>query len=162
MLTYADAGDDVADSQKVSIFNINDGVYCADVIDYTCVLILTICAPRNTCIDPVTSRKTPPLLFQGPKYVSSCYYMYHNTIYVSSYCANRKHPPPVLHICVLILLYVCRHTTIYVLTYYCMCPHTGTPAQTTSRMTHPPVPVLLYMCAHTTAYVSSYYNICVC
>jgi hypothetical protein len=33
MLTYADAGDDVADSQKVSIFNINDVVYCADVID---------------------------------------------------------------------------------------------------------------------------------
>jgi hypothetical protein len=57
MLTYADAGDDVADSQKVSIFNIHDGVYCADVIDslaegatiyicvlqYICVLILNMC-----------------------------------------------------------------------------------------------------------------------
>jgi hypothetical protein len=39
--------------------------------------------------------------------------------------------------CVLILLYMCPHTIIYVSSYYFMCPHTPT-------------------------YVSSYYYICVC
>jgi len=40
------------------------------------------------------------------------------------------------HICVLILPYMCPHTTIYVSLYY-------------------------YMCPHTTIHVSSYYHICV-
>jgi hypothetical protein len=53
---------------------------------------------------------------------------------------------------VLVLLYVCPHTTIYLSSYYCMCPHTI---------------ILLCvsgptdMCPHTTISVSSYYYICV-
>ena len=51
-------------------------------------------------------------------------------LYVSSY----------YHICVLILIYVCPHTTIHVSSYYYTC-----------------VLILLYMCPHTT--MSSYYYI---
>jgi hypothetical protein len=70
------------------------------------------------------------------------------------------------YICVLKLLYMCPHTTTYVvliLLYMCpsyyyvcvlillyMCPHTTTYV----------VLILLYMCPHATIYVSSYYYIC--
>ena len=61
------------------------------------------------------------------------------------------------YICVLILLYMCLHTTIcvshtaiYVSSYCYMCPHTTTC-----------VLILLYMCLHSTIYASSYYYICV-
>jgi hypothetical protein len=47
--------------------------------------------------------------------------------------------------CVLILLYICPNTTIYVSSYYHIC-----------------VLILLYMCPHTTIYVSSYYYIYMC
>jgi hypothetical protein len=62
------------------------------------------------------------------------------TIYVSA----------LYYICVLILLYMCPHYTIYVSSYYCMCLHT-------TRC----VRIILYMCPNTTIYVSSYYYICV-
>ncbi len=57
------------------------------------------------------------------------------------------------YICVLILLYVCPHPTIYVSSYYCTCP-----PNTTSVL------ILLYMCPHTkcphtTIYVSSYHYV---
>jgi len=52
--------------------------------------------------------------------------------------------PEGFYICVLILLYMCPHTTAYVSSYCYKC-----------------VLILLYMCPHTTIYVSSYYYICV-
>ena len=48
------------------------------------------------------------------------------------------------HICVLILLYMCPHTAVYVSSYCYIC-----------------VLILLYMCPHTALYVSSYCSICV-
>jgi hypothetical protein len=48
------------------------------------------------------------------------------------------------YICVLILLYMCPHTAIYVSSYYYIC-----------------VLILLYMCPHTAIYMSSYCYICV-
>jgi hypothetical protein len=68
---------------------------------------------------------------------------------VSSYC----------YICVLILLYMCPHTTIYVSSYYFICvlilpyvcPHTAY----VSSYCYIYVLILLYVCPHT-AYVSSY------
>ncbi len=48
------------------------------------------------------------------------------------------------YICVLILLYMCPHTAIYVSSYCYIC-----------------VLILLYMCPHTAIYVSSYCYICV-
>jgi hypothetical protein len=47
------------------------------------------------------------------------------------------------HTCVLILLYVCPHTTIYVASYSYIC-----------------VLILLYKCLHTPIYVSAYYFTC--
>jgi hypothetical protein len=46
-------------------------------------------------------------------------------------------------VCVLILLYMCPHNTVYVPSYYNIC-----------------VLILLYMCPNTTVYVSSYYYMC--
>jgi hypothetical protein len=48
------------------------------------------------------------------------------------------------YVCVLILLYMCPHTTIYVSSYCCICV----------------LILLLYMCPHATMYVSSYYYMC--
>ena len=49
------------------------------------------------------------------------------------------------YVCVLFLLYIYPHTTIYVSSDYYMCPHTT-----------------IYMCPHvTTIYVSPYYYVCV-
>ncbi len=78
--------------------------------------------------------------------------------YVSSYCS----------ICVLILLYMCPHTTIYVSSWR---RRTLTTKITLLRLklrvvpcmqvAHTCVLILLYMCPHNTTYVSSYYYICV-
>ena len=80
-------------------------------------------------------------------------------IYMSSYLSSYKlltlqlqeHICVLMYIYVLILLYICPHTTICVsscvLIY--MCPHS------TSC-----VLILLYMCPHTTIYVSSCYDMC--
>jgi hypothetical protein len=54
------------------------------------------------------------------------------------------------YISVLIPLYICPHTTIYLSSYY----------MTERQCTHS-VLILLYICPHTTIYVSSYYYICV-
>jgi hypothetical protein len=70
-------------------------------------------------------------------------------LFVSSYCAEGI-APSYYCICVLILLYMCPHTTVYVSSYYYMCPHT-----TICFL------ILLCMCPHTTVYVSSYYYVCV-
>ncbi len=75
------------------------------------------------------------------------------------------------YICVLILLYMCPHTTVYVcvLILLYMCPHTAIYVSSYSYIC---VLILLYMCPHTniytcphnmcpptTIYVSSYYYI---
>jgi hypothetical protein len=79
--------------------------------------------------------------------VFSSYNMCPHTIYVSSYCT-----------CVLILLYMCPHTTKCMSSYYYMCPHT---AMCVSSYYYTCVLILLYTCPHTTIYMSSYYYICV-
>jgi hypothetical protein len=98
------------------------------------------------------------LLYVCPRttvYVSSYYYIrphtsvcFHTTIYVSSY----------YYICVLILLYMCPHTTVCVLILLYMCPHT---IIYVSSYYYICVLILLYMCPRTTIYVSSYYYMCV-
>ncbi len=66
--------------------------------------------------------------------------------------------------CVLILLYMCPHTAMYVSSYYYVCvvillymsllvyfcPHTNLCVSS-----------YYYICPHTTIYVSSYYSVCV-
>ena len=71
-------------------------------------------------------------------YVSSynCVFL-HTTVYVSSYplfnmssyttvymCHHTTVLRPHTTVCVLILLYVCPPTTLYLSSYYCLCPHT--------------------------------------
>jgi hypothetical protein len=87
------------------------------------------------------------------------YMCHHTTIYVSSYyyiCVL------ILPKCVLILLYVCLHTT--------MCPHTAICVSSyycvptyyyMCILTLICVLILLYMCPHILLYVSSYCHICV-
>ncbi len=63
------------------------------------------------------------------------------------------------HVCVLILLYVCPHATIFVSLYgYSRGCHALPCA---AGMPYICVLILLYMCPHTTIYVSSYYYVCV-
>jgi hypothetical protein len=50
------------------------------------------------------------------------------------------------------------HTTVYVLILLYVCPHTPIYVSSSSYIC---VIMLLYMCPHTTIYVSSYYYICV-
>jgi hypothetical protein len=95
--------------------------------------------------------------------VSSSYYV---CVLIGARGAHEEPPAAAPScVCVLILLYMCPHTTIYVSShyyicvlillymcpqYYYMCPHTTIC-----------VLILLYMCPHTTINVSSYYYICV-
>ncbi len=79
-------------------------------------------------------------------------------------------------VCVLILLYMCPHTAIYVSSYYYICfliPALSLPQRRLWQVCvlillymcpqyyYICVLILLYMCPHTTIYVSSYYYICV-
>ncbi len=75
-------------------------------------------------------------------------------LYVSSYCYMC--PPAAIYvsICILILLYMCPHTTLCVLLLLCACPHTIC------------ILILLCVCPHNTTYVShaaiyvsSYYSV---
>jgi hypothetical protein len=88
-------------------------------------------------------------------------------VYVSIYVSRRPREvfeikDPTYYICVLILLYMCPRTAMYVSSYcyICvlillyMCPHT---AIYVSSYCYICVLILLYMCPHTTMYVSSYY-----
>jgi hypothetical protein len=106
---------------------------------YTCVLILLI---RASLTGPLQT----PVYTAGMCYLTTCvlillYMCPHTTIYVSSYYsyAHRGQalfkPLYIQHICVILL---------HVSSYYYIC-----------------VLILLYMCPHTTIYVSSYYYICV-
>ena len=84
------------------------------------------------------------------------------------------------YVCVLILLYMCPHTAIFVSSYccicflilLCMCPHSAIfVSSNCCRCPHTAVYVssyccicvhiLLYMCPHAAIYVSSYCYICV-
>jgi hypothetical protein len=63
--------------------------------------------------------------------------------------------------CVLILLYMCPHTTIFVSSYYYMCPHTTIDVSSyyyVSSCYHVRVLIPLYKCPHTTRYGSSQYQ----
>ena len=59
---------------------------------------------------------------------------------------------------VLILLYICPHTTLCVLILPYMCPHTTRYVSSTLYIC---VLILLYMCPHTSIHVSSYCYKCV-
>ncbi len=101
----------------------------------------------------------------------------HTSVYVSTRQHTSEMEPEVRRageplrwgrrsICVLILLYMCPHTAIYVSAccYICvlillyMCPHT---AMYVSAYCYIFVLILLCMCPHTATYVSSYCYICV-
>ena len=87
----------------------------------------------------------------------SKYFCTSTLLYVSSNC----------YICVLILLHMCPHTTIYLASSYYhirvlillyMCPHLVSQPHACGP---PHRPLSLYMCPHTAVYVSSYCCICV-
>ena len=79
------------------------------------------------------------------------------TIYVSSYYIYVLIP-----LCVLILLYLCLHTTVYVSSSYFMCPHTTISVSSYYCICVLKLPcvLILQMCPHTNIYVSSYYYLC--
>jgi hypothetical protein len=73
-------------------------------------------------------------------------------IYLSSYC----------YISVLILLYICPHTTIYLFSYYYYCTSVRIPPPALTPL--PQVLILLYICPHTTSYcyISVLVLLCIC
>ena len=81
-------------------------------------------------------------------YVSAYYYIYMSAYYY--YMCLYTYARILLHVVllhpILILPYICPHTTIYVSAYYCTCLHTAT--YVSSRL------------SYTTMYASSYYYIC--
>jgi hypothetical protein len=127
---------------------------------YICVLILLYMCPHT--LTAIVNHRSHTI------YVLSYYCIYpHTTIYVSSYSQGDSESPHSYYICVLILLYMCPHTTICVLILLYMCPHTL--RAIVNHRIHTIyvfsyncicVLILLCMCPHTTISVSSYYYMC--
>ena len=115
---------------------------------YIPVLILLHVCPHTTIhVCTAGRRATPASCAQESYQVSKCP---HTAILVPSY----------YYICVLILLYLCPHTTTCVSSYCYICPHTTVCVLQLLYMcphTIICVLILLYKCPHTAIIVSSYH-----
>ena len=95
---------------------------------YTVTYILTVCKQDGS------TRATEPPVRDAPSASEAVENIFFDAVVAQAYCC----------ICVLILLYMCPHTTIYVSSCYNKCAL-----------------ILLYECSQTTVYVSSdYYIFC--
>jgi hypothetical protein len=115
---------------------------------YTCVhllrcpCIIYVCPHPTMCVCPHTARNMCP----------------HTAMHMQASSSRASSPETsasYCYTCVLILLYMCPHTTICVSSYYYMCPLTCVRILLLCMSSY------YYMCPHATIYASSHYYICV-